>query len=37
MGLAGVTARAVLSGGELTFGTDRRGEFVVRARLPWRA
>ena len=37
MGLAGVTERAVLSGGELTFGTDRRGEFVVRARLPWRA
>ena len=37
MGLAGVTERAVLSGGELTFGTDRRGQFVVRARLPWRA
>ncbi|WP_157692940.1 sensor histidine kinase [Pedococcus dokdonensis] len=37
MGLAGVTERAVLAGGELTFGTDRRGEFVVRARLPWRA
>ena len=37
MGLAGVTERAVLSGGELTFGTDRRGHFVVHARLPWRA
>jgi signal transduction histidine kinase len=37
MGLAGVTERAALSGGELTYGTDRRGHFVVRARLPWRA
>ena len=37
MGLAGVTERAALSGGRLTFGTDRRGQFVVGARLPWRA
>ena len=37
MGLAGVTERAALSGGELTFGPDGRGQFVVRARLPWRA
>ena len=37
MGLAGITERAVLSGGELSFGPDERGQFVVRARLPWRA
>ena len=30
MGLVGLTERAVLAGGELTFGTDRRGDFVVR-------
>ncbi|HET8766431.1 MAG TPA: histidine kinase [Pedococcus sp.] len=35
MGLAGLTERAVLSGGSLTFGVDRRGDFVVTARLPW--
>ncbi|WP_460934944.1 sensor histidine kinase [Phycicoccus ginsengisoli] len=35
MGLAGLTERAVLSGGTLTFGVDRRGDFVVTARLPW--
>ena len=37
MGLAGITERAVLSGGTLTFGVDRRGDFVVTARLPWEA
>lgn len=35
MGLAGLTERAVLSGGTLSFGVDRRGEFVVSAQLPW--
>lgn len=37
MGLAGLTERAVLSGGNLTFGVDRQGEFVATARLPWAA
>jgi len=35
LGLLGLTERAVLSGGELTYGPDRRGDFVVTARLPW--
>ena len=35
MGLTGLTERALLSGGTLTFGPDRRGDFVVRAWLPW--
>lgn len=35
LGLVGVTERAVLAGGELTYGPDRRGDFVVTARLPW--
>ena len=35
LGLLGLTERAVLSGGELTYGPDRRGDFVVAARLPW--
>ncbi len=35
LGLVGVTERAVLAGGELTYGHDRRGDFVVTARLPW--
>jgi signal transduction histidine kinase len=35
LGLLGLTERAVLSGGELTYGPDRRGDFVVSARLPW--
>ena len=26
---------ALLSGGTLTFGPDRRGDFVMRAWLPW--
>ncbi len=37
LGLVGVTERAVLAGGELTYGRDRRGDFVVTARLPWSA
>jgi signal transduction histidine kinase len=35
LGLLGLTERAVLGGGELTYGPDRRGDFVVSARLPW--
>jgi signal transduction histidine kinase len=35
LGLIGLTERAVLGGGELTYGRDRRGDFVVSARLPW--
>jgi signal transduction histidine kinase len=35
MGLTGLTERAVLAGGTLTFGPDRRGDFVVHAWLPW--
>ena len=37
LGLVGVTERAVLAGGELTYGQDRHGDFVVTARLPWSA
>jgi signal transduction histidine kinase len=37
LGLLGLTERAVLAGGELTYGLDRRGDFVVSARLPWAA
>lgn len=35
MGLMGLTERARLTGGELTYGSDRRGDFVLRAWLPW--
>jgi len=35
LGLVGLTERAVLTGGELTYGRDRAGDFVVRAWLPW--
>jgi signal transduction histidine kinase len=35
LGLLGLTERAVLAGGELTYGPDRAGEFVLTARLPW--
>ena len=35
LGLLGLTERAVLAGGELTYGRDRAGDFVVTARLPW--
>ncbi|MEW1951825.1 histidine kinase [Terrabacter sp. NPDC080008] len=35
LGLLGLTERAVLAGGELTYGPDRAGDFVLRARLPW--
>lgn len=35
LGLLGLTERAVLTGGELSYGPDRRGDFVVSARLPW--
>jgi signal transduction histidine kinase len=37
LGLLGLTERAVLAGGELRYGQDRRGDFVVTARLPWAA
>ncbi len=37
MGLLGLAERAVLSGGQLSYGTDRSGRFVVRAWLPWTA
>ena len=35
MGLIGLAERAHLGGGDLTYGTDRRGDFVLRAWLPW--
>ncbi len=35
LGLVGLTERAVLAGGELTYGPDGHGDWVVRARLPW--
>ena len=35
LGLLGLTERAVLAGGELTYGPDRAGDFVLKARLPW--
>ena len=35
LGLLGLAERAVLSGGQLSYGTDRSGRFVVRAWLPW--
>ena len=35
MGLIGLNERAQLTGGELTYGTDRRGDFVLKAWLPW--
>ncbi len=37
LGLMGVTERAVLSGGSLEYGVDRRGDFVLAAWLPWPA
>jgi signal transduction histidine kinase len=37
VGLAGLTERAELAGGELTHGVGRDGSFVVEARLPWPA
>ena len=35
MGLTGLTERAELAGGELTYGADERGVYTVRALLPW--
>ena len=35
LGLIGLTERAQLTGGQLTYGTDRRGDFVLKAWLPW--
>lgn len=35
LGLLGLAERAVLAGGELTYGPDRAGDFVLTARLPW--
>ncbi len=35
MGLVGLTERVNLSGGNMAFGADRRGDFVVHGRLPW--
>ena len=37
VGLAGLTERAELAGGELEHGVGRDGQFVVEARLPWPA
>ncbi|MBO3085373.1 sensor histidine kinase [Cellulomonas fengjieae] len=37
VGLAGMTERAELAGGELEHGVDPDGNFVVGARLPWPA
>jgi signal transduction histidine kinase len=37
LGLAGLTERAELAGGELAYGQRAGGCFVVRARLPWPA
>ncbi|UIJ34850.1 sensor histidine kinase [Allobranchiibius sp. GilTou73] len=35
LGLIGLTERAVLAGGELTYEVDRAHRFLVRASLPW--
>lgn len=35
MGLMGLTERALLSGGELTYGPTSKGAYVVHAWLPW--
>jgi signal transduction histidine kinase len=35
VGLAGLTERAVLSGGTLEHGARADGSFVVEAKLPW--
>ncbi len=35
LGLIGLTERAQLTGGQLSYGTDRRGDFVLKAWLPW--
>jgi signal transduction histidine kinase len=35
LGLMGLTERVGLIGGNLTYGVDRRGEYAVRAWLPW--
>jgi signal transduction histidine kinase len=35
LGLIGLRERVLLSGGELQYGMDRRGDFVLRAWLPW--
>lgn len=35
MGLVGLTERAVIAGGQFSYGTDRAQRFVVRAWLPW--
>ncbi|HMJ37189.1 MAG TPA: histidine kinase [Baekduia sp.] len=36
-GLVGLGERVALAGGELVHGPDARGDFVLRATLPWRA
>lgn len=35
MGLIGLTERVNLVGGNMAFGADRRGDFVVHGQLPW--
>ena len=35
-GLVGLAERVALAGGELRHGPDERGDFVLRAELPWR-
>ena len=37
VGLTGMTERAELAGGALTYGGQPDGSFLVRARLPWSA
>ena len=37
LGLLGLTERAVLSGGELRYGVDRKQDFTLSAWLPWSA
>lgn len=37
MGLMGLTERALLSGGELTYGRTPQGSYLLRAWLPWAA
>ncbi|XVX21516.1 sensor histidine kinase [Actinomycetota bacterium] len=37
LGLLGLTERAIIAGGQLGFGRDEAGDFVVHARLPWHA
>jgi signal transduction histidine kinase len=35
IGLVGLRERLLLTGGELSYGVDRRGDFVLKAWMPW--